>query len=125
MNQFKVHTTKFNIGLPTEYAIEIYQRKSFKQTYQAVDAANGEPVNLSPYTIAMQIRRDVTSNVPLVELSPGNGIENEGDKLTVKLTSEQTEKMVGSAVGDVMFVNDGIVQYPLRFLFTVPASVTR
>ena len=124
MNTFKVHTSKFNIGLPTEYAIEIYQRKSFKETYQAVDG-NGEPVNLSPYAIAMQIKMNVSSNVPLVELSPGNGIEIDGDELTVKLTSEQTEKMVGSAIGDVMFVNDGIVQYPLRFLFTVPASVTR
>ena len=124
MNTFLVHTKKFHIGLPTEYAVEIYQRKSFKRTYKAVDA-NGEPVNLSQYTMAMQIKRNVNSDIPLVVLSPGDGIEIDGDELTVKLTSEQTEKMVGSAVGDVMFVKDGIVQYPLRFDFSVPASVTR
>ncbi len=87
MKTFKVYTDEFNIGVPTKYILEIYQRKSFTETYQAVDA-NGQPVNLPPYAIAMQIKRDVNSDVPLVELSPGNGIEIDGDELTVKLTSE-------------------------------------
>lgn len=91
--------------------------------------ANGNPINLTGYTAAMQLRQNYNSDTAVLTLSTSNGgitITGAQGKLVLSATAIQTGALdAGFYVYDLEITSGGVVTRLIQGQVTVAGEVTR
>lgn len=91
--------------------------------------ANGNPINLTGYTAAMQLRQNYNSDTAVLTLSTSNGgitITGNLGKLFLSATAAQTGGLdAGFYVYDLEITSGGVVTRIIQGQITVAGEVTR
>ena len=112
-----------------QWNLTIDQGATFDVTLTWRDEA-GSPVDLSGYTARAQIRSQVTSATPLVDLTVGDGITLGGGAGTIRLVIDDTDTAALPAPFDGVWdleveSGSGVVTRLLAGTVTVTPEVTR
>lgn len=91
--------------------------------------ANGNPINLTGYTAAMQLRQNYNSDTAVLTLSTSDGgitITGAEGKLVLSATAAQTGALdAGFYVYDLEITSGGVVTRLIQGQITVAGEVTR
>lgn len=109
--------------MATKANIVIDQGSTFEVTFDLTDE-NGDPLNLTGYTVSSQLRKHYTSSNAVTfscNTSGSNG------NVTIALTANQTSSIInGRYVYDVELTNtDGTISRIIEGIATVTPQVTR
>lgn len=115
---------------PASVDLTIYQGATFSREFRWQTGTPAADVNLTGYTARMQIRRKLTDEDVVLELTTANGgivITNAAQgRFTLNATATQTEALeIRSGVYDVEFVSGATVTRLLQGAVTVSPEVTR
>ena len=110
--------------------LKIDQYATFSTAFKWQTKSSGQPVNLTGYTAAMQIRRTPDSSTALVSLSsPSAGITIDAlnGRVTVEISAVQTAALTpGKYVYDLLLTNPASKKKRLiEGVVVVDAGVTR
>jgi hypothetical protein len=119
--------------IPAEWNFTIYQGATFRRTLTLNESDGVTPVDLTGCTLRMQLREELESATPAIELTNTNGrltildqTTNKG-KVRVLVTDEETAALTfDSAVFDMeLEYADGTVDRILEGKVTLDKEVTR
>lgn len=115
---------------PAKRKIEVFQGKTYICSIKIITSETGPPLDLTGYSIRMQIRKEYSSEEALLTLTSDDGdfsIDESIGKATLTISAEDTASLdAGYYKYDIEFFNNsGYVFCPFYGTFRVRPEVTR
>ena len=111
---------------PGKYNITAYQGATYN--FDMVWSTDNVPVNLTPYTAAMQVRENANAATPILSLTSGSGITLGGTAGSIAVNipaSTMGSAIAGNYVYDLELTNGTEVIRLIQGSFAIQAEITK